>query len=149
MSNFRFKRNSIGTNSASYARALSSEAFFQRSRILPVSSKHGFPPSKDPDGTKNRALVLSQARSSMAQGATGANALRLKNIIENQRPIDGILPAGWLEKHVHALPSVLLVVTSLSSNNQAPQNQHLIDTLEHLKYNLASNANATFMSSAW
>ena len=125
-------------NSTAYARVLSSESFFQRARILSISTKHGFPPSKDPDGSQNRALLLSQSRSPMSQGATGANALRLKNIMEN-KSTDGILPAGWLEKHVHALPSVLLVVTTLSAkgSNQEAQNQHLLETMEHLKYNLA------------
>jgi len=139
MSTFRQKKQTSGSNSTAYARVLSSESFFQRARILSISAKHGFPPSKDPEGTKNRALLLSQTRASMAHGATGANALRLKSIMESKNT-EGILPAGWLEKHVHALPSVLLVVTTLSANgsNQEAQNQHFLETMEHLKYNLAS-----------
>jgi hypothetical protein len=131
------KRHSMTTNSTAFARVLSTETFFHRARILSVSTRHGFPPSKDPEGTKNRAIVLSQARATMVQGATGANALRLKNIIENQPTPDGILPAGWLEKHVHALPSVLLVVTTLSSINQKEQNKYFLETMEHLKQNMA------------
>jgi hypothetical protein len=61
----------------------------------------------------------------MAQSATGANALRLKSIMESQHT-DGIILAGWLEKHLHALPSVLVVVTTLSATgtDQEAQNQH-------------------------
>ena len=139
ISSFRAKKQPSGSNSTAYARVLSSESFFQRARILSISTKHGFPPSKDPEGTQNRALLLSQTRATMAQGATGANALRLKSIMEN-RHTEGIIPAGWLEKHVHALPSVLIVVTTLSATdtNQEAQNQHLLETMEHLRYNLAS-----------
>lgn len=146
MSSFRgSKKHASGTSatftSTAYARVLSLESFFQRARILSISTKHGFPPSKDPEGSQNRTLVLAQTKSHMSQGATFANALRLKNIVENQLA-DGILPAGWLEKHVHALPSVLVVVTTLCANGngkpQEAQDQHLLETMEHLKYNLAS-----------
>jgi tetratricopeptide (TPR) repeat protein len=131
------RRHGMSTNSTAFARVLSTETFFQRARILSISIRHGFPPSKDPEGTKNRTMVVSQARTTMAQGATGANALRLKNIVENHPTPHGILPAGWLEKHVHALPCVLLVVTTCSSNNQEEQNKYFLETMEHLKESMA------------
>jgi tetratricopeptide (TPR) repeat protein len=131
------RRHTMSTNSTAFARVLSTETFFQRARVLSVSIRHGFPPSKDPEGAKNRTIVLSQARAAMTQGATGANALRLKNFVENQPSPDGILPSGWLEKHVHALPSVLLVVTTCSSRDQEEQNKYFLETMEHLKESMA------------
>lgn len=132
------KKQPSVSNSLAYARVLSSESFFQRARILSISTRHGFPPSKDPEGSQNKTLQLSQNRVTIAHSATAANVHRLKSIIENQQT-EGILPAGWLEKHVHALPSVLLVVTTLTADAKAQeaQNKHLLETMEHLTYNLA------------
>lgn len=145
MSSFRNKKSQSGGGTVSptaYARVLSSESFFQRARILPISRTHGFPPSKDPEGTKNRVLLLSQNKVTIAHCATGANFHRIKSLLDNQQA-QGILPAGWLEKHVHALPSVLLVVTTLSANssNQEAQNQYLLETIDNLRYNLAPKRN--------
>mgnify|MGYP000072151775 CR=1 FL=1 len=53
-----------------------------------------------------------------------------------ERPIQGILPAGWLEKHVYALPSVVLVVVKLSKSKQGAQDSLLLDTVENLHYSL-------------
>lgn len=130
---------SIGRET-SYAKSLSTEGFFQRARIISISTKHGFPPSKDSEGQENRALKLSLARSSMAMNPTKMNAFRLKKILD-EHPIDGILPLGWLEKHVHALPSVLLVVTALHLADpefQERQDTYLLENIEHLRESLAS-----------
>jgi hypothetical protein len=126
------------SNNSSYANYHANEGFFQRARILSISTRHGFPPSKDPEGTNNRALLLSQARSTLAIATTTMNTARLQSILE-QQPIDGILPAGWLEKHVHALPSALLVLTSLSAEEEQDEasDKRLLETIEHLQESLA------------
>lgn len=52
-------------------------------------------------------------------------------------PVQGILPSGWIEKHVHALPSTILFVTELDfhqsskpssdSSNKTQQQQQMYD----------------------
>ena len=46
--------------------------------------------------------------------------------ILSKTPIQGILPSGWIEKHTHALPSTLLVVTTLDLTN-TPYQQALLE----------------------
>jgi hypothetical protein len=131
--------------STAFAKSLKLDGFFERARILSVSPRHGFPPSKDVTGQSNRALKLSQARSALAMNPTNANAIRLKRILE-RNPIDGIINAGWLEKHAAALPSILLVVTTLQITDKSAQDEqdaHLMETLEHLRESLASKRECT------
>ena len=126
--------------STAFARSLKLDGFFDRARIISISNRHGFPPSKDSTGQMNRTLKLSQARSALAMNPTDANALRLKRVLDTQ-PIDGIINAGWLEKHAAALPSVLLIVTTFQifdKGAQDEQDAHLVETLEHLRESLAS-----------
>ena len=129
----------IDTESMAFARTLTAEKFFQRARVLACSTRHGFPPSKDEAGSQNFAVKLSQARSAMAMNPTNTNAHRLRRVLES-KPMDGILPQGWLEKHVHALPSILLVITSYTGNSehQDTQDQRLVNTLEHMRESLAT-----------
>jgi hypothetical protein len=58
-----------------------------------------------------------------------------------RRPVDGIVPAGWLEKHAAALPSVILIVLQLEQGHEISQKQHqqrtLQETLQNLQYSLA------------
>lgn len=132
--------HSLQPQSTAFARSLKLDGFFERARILSVSNRHGFPPSKDSTGQSNRALKLSQARSALAMNPTNANAIRLKRVLDNH-PIEGILNAGWLEKHAAALPSVLLVVTSFQIYDKSAQDEqdaHVVETLEHLRESLAS-----------
>lgn len=111
----------------SYAKALKhGQGFFQRARIVSISAKHGFPPSKDPEGKQNLAHAIPKAKSSLPK-------LRL---LFKSKPLQGIIPSGWLQKHVHALPSALLVVVELSEENQERQNAFLLNTLEHLHESL-------------
>ena len=120
-------------NVASYANALKhGQGFFQRARIEAISAKCGFPPSKDPEGTENLSFRLNDA-------VKGKHKGQLSDIF-NEHPLDGILPAGWLEKHVHALPSVILVVCGVTSSRpeQEQQDRHLLETIEHLCYGLAA-----------
>jgi hypothetical protein len=134
----------------SYAKALEhGQGFAQRARIVSISSRHGFPPSKDPTGTENRIhkcfksehKALQPTRgSSSTMAATAVGSLDMNKMIAkaNTAPIDGILPSGWLEKHAHALPSVLIVVAQVfPAEQQQEQDEHLLETLENLKINLA------------
>merc|ERR1712037_841041 len=62
-----------------------------------------------------------------------------------KNPIQGMLPSGWMEKHAHALPSVLLLVTRVDSQidvyEQAKLERHLSRTCELLRSSLASKRN--------
>jgi hypothetical protein len=122
----------------SYAKAVQDgQGFFQRARIVPVSSRHGFPPSKDPKGEQNRVDQFMDGNNKTLQ----TNKLLAAT---KQRPIDGILPSGWLEKHAHALPSVLLLVVQVTHDQQQfTQDQLLLRTLENLQYSLASKRQCT------
>jgi hypothetical protein len=118
-------------NKTSYAKALTlGQGFFQRARIESVGPRHGFPPSKDPDGANNVAHALPRALKTNSQEDLAS--------IFRDHPLDGILPAEWLEKHVHALPSVILVVCTVcaSQKEQDEQDKHLFDTIEHLQETL-------------
>lgn len=121
---------------ASYAKALThGQGFFQRARIEAVSTKHGFPPSKDPHGTGN----LPQMLSSNQRGGDGVKSALAKH------PIGGIVTAGWLEKHVHALPSVILVVCTVcgGQRRQAEQDRKLRETVAHLSMMLMPKRQCT------
>lgn len=127
------------TETTGYARNLTTEKFFGRARILAISTRHGFPPSTDESGANNFSLHLSQARSAMVMNPNRKNAQRLKNVLGNKQ-MDGILSQGWLEKHVHALPSVLLLVTSYQTkrDHQDKQDERLFETVEHMRECLAT-----------
>jgi len=122
--------------------------FFARSNIVPVSHRHAFPPSKDPKGTKNVITRLNANLSKRGGGGNNNNGgINSSNVnspevqAEISSVIGGILPSGWMEKHLHALPSVLLIVTvvDLSRNlyEQAQLEQHLSNTLETLRSSCA------------
>lgn len=115
----------------SFAKALQDgQGFFQRARIVSISARHGFPPSKDPTGKENRIREFFLGKS-----------LRTAKILSStkKRPIDGILPSGWLEKHAAALPSVIIVVAEVSSHqNQHQQDALLQETMKSLQMSLAS-----------
>ena len=122
------------------------QSFFQRSRIVSCSARHGFPPSKDATGKSNRVIALTGLKA-------GQQPLRYptphqyrqmqkkaKARLKSAKPIDGILPKGWLEKHAAALPSVIIVVTQIHVPNQdiqQRQDELLSQALENLEYSLA------------
>lgn len=119
-----------------FAKSLTSgQDFFQQARIEPISARHGFPPSKDPEGTKSLPHYLQHAVKRKTFDS-------LSNVFRNNK-VEGILPAGWLEKHVHALPSVILVVCNVTSDrsHQEKQDKSLYDTIEHLRQSLVSKRN--------
>lgn len=123
-------------HSTSYAKALKhGQGFFQRARIVSVSQRYGFPPSKDPEGTRNLAFELHEV---MKRRASAAEREQAVSKLFQQFAVAGILPSGWLEKHVHALPSAIMVVCTVSASQkeQAAQDKHLFETIEHLQYSL-------------
>ncbi|CAB9526622.1 trafficking protein particle complex [Seminavis robusta] len=116
------------TSNTSYAKALQQgQGFFQRARIQAIQPDHAFPTSKDPEGTQNITSALRQAKTS---------AKKAKEIFTD-RPILGILPARWLQKHVSSLPSVVMVVVKFSLNNQGVQDTRLLNTVKSLHRHLA------------
>ena len=126
------QRITSSTNNTSYAHALAmGQSFFERARIESYGSTHGFPPSKDPDGDKNLVHQLPNA-------IKAKDTERLSELFR-KHPLNGILPAGWLEKQVHALPSVILVVCTVlaDSEEQRSYDSHLFQTIEQLAYSLA------------
>ncbi|CAJ1893376.1 unnamed protein product [Cylindrotheca closterium] len=114
----------------SYAQALQNgQGFFQRARIMSISARHGFPPSKDATGDNNRVHQFYIGKN--------FNTMRLVNTMRG-KPVDGILPSGWVEKHAHALPSVILVVVQVTCDQtQFTHDENLMNTLENLRYSLA------------
>ena len=115
--------------SASYAKALThGQGFFQRARIESVSPRHGFPPSKCPEGRRS-----GDRRSSSSPPLDPRDSDLL-------RSLEGILPVGWLEKHVHALPSVLVVVCVVTASQQlqAAQDRLLFETVRHFRSSLVA-----------
>jgi len=125
-------------STTSYAKALTQgQGFFQRARIVSVSSKYGFPPSKDPEGTQNLACELQEVMKRGGRTPPGDREAAVAKLFR-QYPVTGILPTGWLEKHVHALPSAIMVVCTVcaSQKEQAEQDIYLFETIEHLQYSL-------------
>lgn len=116
----------------------SSDTFLQHALVVPVSHRHAFPPSKDPDGTHNHASKLNSALYAMKRTSASMNP----SSILMKDPIQGILAEGWIEKHSHALPSTIILVTYIDLNSstlyeQARLEQHLISTLDSLSESCA------------
>lgn len=117
----------------------SSDSFLQHARVVPVSHRHAFPPSKDPDGTHNQASKLNSALYAMRR----SNSTRMSpSSILLKEPIQGILAEGWIEKHSHALPSTIILVTFIDLNSstlyeQARLEQHLKSTIDSLSESCA------------
>ena len=129
----------------SFASALQQgQSFFQRARIVSISTRHGFPPSKDPTGEKTRVLEYlgtTNNKPSSSRNSKNNTMVQTSKILAatQKRPIDGILPSGWLEKHAAALPSVILVVLQINHGIDAQwqQDDLLQETLQNLTYSLA------------
>lgn len=121
---------------SSFAKSLQEgQGFFQRARIVSISSRHGFPPSKDPTGEDNRIRDYFLGKT-----------LRIQQVISatKRRPIDGILPSGWLEKHAAALPSVIVVVAQVTSHQRRhEQDSVLEETLKNIQISLARKRGCT------
>lgn len=137
----------IAPVNTSFARTLKTgKSFFQHARIVNISTRYGFPPSKDPEGTQNLAFDLSNTlkqplrRSGGSVAVTAAIAEREQALhaLFRTYPMAGIIPTGWLAKHVHALPSAIMVVCTITSSQkeQAEQDRRLFETIEHLQYSI-------------
>ncbi|KAG7357003.1 hypothetical protein IV203_001691 [Nitzschia inconspicua] len=135
------------TIDAAFSAALQQgQSFFQRARIVPVSSRYGFPPSKDPTGQRNRINEYFDERYFSGNTKSSASSsdhqpLSISRLLSSlqKRPVDGILPSGWLEKHAAALPSVILIVlqVSTSADEQRQQDEALQKTVKNLHDSLA------------
>ena len=174
---FRFSRGSAAESPAPKKNLQSSKKdFFSNAHIVPVSNRHAFPPSKDPFGNSNHNINLNiklfksiSSSSSVLKRSTSTStnsknsndyyalsSLKHRSVynILKLNPLQGILPSGWIEKHVHALPSTLLFVTQLSLNpindsgsgtnkaqqrmyDQALLEQHLLNTMENITSSIA------------
>ena len=142
-----FRKSSLrsvrGDHATSYLSAQQQQQdeqhFFSRARILSVSDRYGFPPSKDPEGTNNLAYAI-QTAYQQTQHRNHHNPTRaaLLQQAASTYPIQGMVGTGWAEKHIHALPSVLLLVCTVSSVPaiQTVQDRKLMETIEHLQYSL-------------
>ena len=89
-----------------------SSDFFSHARVVPVSSRHAFPPSKDPHGNQNTIAKLnhslyaarkhkvmpspSQNNPYSGNGSNNASSPLVAILAKN--PIQGILPEGWFWK---------------------------------------------------
>ena len=112
----------------------------RRARVVSVSRRHVFPPSRypsgklasDPDG---RPVMLDESR----RGPGGAVEAPQSWSTGYDVRSEGVLPSGWLEKHSRALPSALLVVTTIHrSDAKARVGRHCRDALADLRTTLAA-----------
>ncbi|KAL3810529.1 hypothetical protein ACHAXA_006537, partial [Cyclostephanos tholiformis] len=89
--------------------------FSNRARIVSVSSRHAFPPSKFPRGKMDPSLssVAGGIGLTMMLGEQQQSGSSSPWISSYDIQNEGILPSGWLEKHAGALPSAILVITTL------------------------------------
>ena len=79
--------------------------------MVSVSRRHAFPPSRVPHGKMGDDSAAGfGAMRGEAHAGTGAPWMTSYDVSR-----EGILPAGWLEKHARALPSAIVVVASLPS----------------------------------
>jgi len=88
----------------------------KRARVVAVSRRHAFPPSKLPKGKMDGSSTGVGGATAMLgehPSAHGSNSWVSSYEIQNE----GILPSGWLEKHARALPSALVVVSTLKLTN--------------------------------
>jgi tetratricopeptide (TPR) repeat protein len=111
------------------------QGFFQRARIVSISSRHGFPPSKDPQGEHGRIQEYFLGKTLRKEAILAAT---------QRRPLDGILPSGWLEKHAAALPSAIIVLAQVNSHTRRyEQNSLLEETMRNIQISLATKRGCT------
>ncbi|KAL9179298.1 hypothetical protein ACHAXT_008588 [Thalassiosira profunda] len=87
----------------------------KRARVVSVSRRHAFPPSKYPAGKMDPihggSSMLGEQHS--AHGNSWVSSYDIQS--------EGILPSGWLEKHARALPSAVVVVCQLNLSSEESQ----------------------------
>jgi hypothetical protein len=137
----------VSTNTSFLKTLKCGQTFFDHARIVNISTRYGFPPSKDPEGTQNLAFGCQNIlKQTMRRGVGGSAATTAATAEREQElsalfrtyPITGIIPLSWLAKHVHALPSAIVVVCKVTSSqkDQAEQDRRLFETIEHLQYSI-------------
>ena len=112
----------------------------KRARIVCVSNKHAFPPSKFPMGKMNPnasgvgpvsgvgSTMMLGEHNTPASGGSSSNSWMSCYEIQNE----GVLPIGWLEKHARALPSGIVIVTTLKlSGDEQRKQQYIRSCIKH------------------
>ena len=101
----------------------------RRARVISVNRRHAFPPSKCPQGKLNGTSMIGET-----QGAIG-NAWLSSYNVQNE----GVLPKGWVEKHMNLLPSALVVVTTINeaSINNCEVDRHVVQAVEDFRMTLS------------
>ncbi|GKY95064.1 hypothetical protein MPSEU_000470600 [Mayamaea pseudoterrestris] len=128
----------LGDTTISYAKALKNgQGFFQRARIVSVSMQHGLPPCNDPEGTDNLASALTPFLKNKDP--------KLGKLLLETYPLNGILTTGWLEKHVHALPSVILVVCTVCADQKEQDiaDKRLLETISNFEVSMVPKRQCT------
>ena len=102
----------------------------RRARVISVNRRHAFPPSNCPQGKMNGMTSMIGE----TQGSIGNAWLSSYNV-----QYEGILSAGWLEKHTNVLPSALVVVTTIneSSITNCEVDRHVTLAVEDFRMTLA------------
>jgi len=116
----------------------------RKARLTAVSRRHAFPPSKCPTGKLDDIGFQQQSNNHHN------NYNNTAWIQSYDWTSEGILPSGWLEKHARALPSAVVVVTSLkerlldeyfrgaaTTENDGPVERHVVQAVEDLRMTLA------------
>ena len=118
--------DSVSTALSSYSKDNPPVNFMsKRARVVSVSGRHAFPPSKFPKGkmdsmTSGDVLASGVGNTVMlGEHTTGGNGNNWISSYEIEN--EGILPIGWLEKHARALPSAIIIVTTFKLENENEQ----------------------------
>jgi hypothetical protein len=131
-----------GSSHGGYAKALRhGQGFFQRARVEAVGTRHGFPPTRRKEA---RGGGSSSSNHELGGGGGGGSSSFDASDPASHahvspevwfRKAQGVLSLGWLEKHVHALPSVIVLACRVHSQReiQYQQDQRLIETIEHFQ----------------
>mmetsp|Transcript_2550 Transcript_2550/g.5407 ORF Transcript_2550/g.5407 Transcript_2550/m.5407 type:complete len:314 (+) Transcript_2550:552-1493(+) len=121
-----------------------SNFLYRKACLIAMSRQHAFPPSKCPTGKLDDIGFQQQSNNHHN------NYNNTAWIQSYDWTSEGILPSGWLEKHARALPSAVVVVTSLkerlldeyfrgaaTTENDGPVERHVVQAVEDLRMTLA------------
>ncbi|KAL7469739.1 hypothetical protein ACHAXS_010764, partial [Conticribra weissflogii] len=144
----------IGTDAPSHRSAPSSDFLSRKARLVAVSRRHAFPPSKCPAGKLDDIAFQQPSSGHHPNDHNTHNTHNTYNhtawIQSHDWTSEGLLPSGWLEKHARALPSAVVVVTSLDersadryfrgipmNDDDGPVERHVVQAVEDLRVTLA------------